>query len=167
MNIFFFALQGCFWHGCASCYDGDTMNPVSSLTMGILNEKTAKTTAFLRSIGYTVVEKWEHEFQNEKKHDKCLKSFLDEHIIMDRLNPRDSFFGGRTNATTLFYEGKAKYIDFTSLYPWVRICSLIFFYVSSNKLPFFHVNYFFIGKQILFISSGTPQNHNKRFWGYK
>ncbi|XP_035221202.1 probable DNA polymerase [Stegodyphus dumicola] len=31
-----------------------------------------------------------------------------------------SFFGGRTNAIQLYYEGDAKYVDFTSLYPWVN-----------------------------------------------
>ncbi|GIX98241.1 DNA-directed DNA polymerase [Caerostris extrusa] len=41
-------------------------------------------------------------------------------FLQDRLNPRDAFFGGRTNALKLFYEGSAKYVDFTSLYPWVN-----------------------------------------------
>ncbi|GBN68642.1 hypothetical protein AVEN_251372-1, partial [Araneus ventricosus] len=44
----------------------------------------------------------------------------DGHEIVDRLNPRDAFFGGRTNAVKLYFEGQAKYIDFTSLYPWVN-----------------------------------------------
>ncbi|GBL98846.1 hypothetical protein AVEN_57575-1 [Araneus ventricosus] len=30
------------------------------------------------------------------------------------------FSGGRTNAVKLYYEGEAKYVDFTSLYPWVN-----------------------------------------------
>ncbi len=40
------------------------------------------------------------------------------------LKPRDAFFGGRTNATKLFYEAgqgeKMYYADVTSLYPFVN-----------------------------------------------
>jgi len=43
---------------------------------------------------------------------------------MECLNPRDSFFGGRTNASKLHYKVKdkeeIKYVDFTSLYPYVN-----------------------------------------------
>ena len=43
---------------------------------------------------------------------------------MDRLDPRECFFGGCTNACQLYYQTseqeKIKYVDFTSLYPWVN-----------------------------------------------
>ena len=43
---------------------------------------------------------------------------------MDRLDPRDSFIAGRTNASLLYYKVKenerVKYVDFTSLYSWVN-----------------------------------------------
>ena len=48
-----------------------------------------------------------------------LKDFDQE--IVEPLNPRDSFYGGRTNATKLLYKFKenecGRYIDFCSLYP--------------------------------------------------
>ncbi|GBN74707.1 hypothetical protein AVEN_224458-1 [Araneus ventricosus] len=53
-----------------------------------------------------------------KKADDYVKEFLKTHDVTDRLKPRDAFFGGRTNAIKLYHEGAAKYIDFTSLYPW-------------------------------------------------
>ncbi|XP_035226307.1 uncharacterized protein LOC118198678 [Stegodyphus dumicola] len=56
----------------------------------------------------------------KKKTSDTLKTFLETHGLQDRLNPRDAFFGGRTNAVKLYYEGSAKYVDFTSLYPWVN-----------------------------------------------
>ena len=42
--------------------------------------------------------------------------------IVDPLNPRDAFYGGRVNATKLLVKtesitAKIKYVDFTSLYP--------------------------------------------------
>ncbi|GFT43966.1 uncharacterized protein TNCV_1822161 [Trichonephila clavipes] len=61
----------------------------------------------------------EHDFVHLKKTEN-FQEFLLQHEVTDRLNPRDAFFGGRTNGIQLFYEGCAKYIDFTSLYPWVN-----------------------------------------------
>lgn len=87
--------------------------------MSTLFKKTDETTKKLRSQGYLVKEKWEHEFLTEKKESQQLQSFLLTHTLQDRLNPRDAFFGGRTNALKLYHEGPAKYVDFTSLYPWV------------------------------------------------
>lgn len=112
-------LQGCFFHGCTVCFDSHIVNPLNGTLMGSLNRKTKETTEKLRLQGYTVIEKWEHEFVKEKKEDRELGSFISTHTVQERLNPRDSFFGGRTNAIQLYYEGVAKYVDFTSLYPWV------------------------------------------------
>ncbi|KAG8192310.1 hypothetical protein JTE90_002131 [Oedothorax gibbosus] len=110
--------HGCFYHGCQLCYNPDVVNPVSGFSMRSLAQKTSETTSKLRELGYTVIEKWEHDFLKEKKSNGELLKFLETHEVEDRLNPRDAFFGGRTNAVCLKYEGNAKYIDFTSLYPW-------------------------------------------------
>ena len=78
----------------------------------------------LRALGYNLVTKWEHEFYNEKKRNKCLREYVDSLDIQDRLIPRDSFFGGRTNAIKLHYKATEnetiEYYDFTSLYPWTN-----------------------------------------------
>lgn len=71
-----------------------------------------------------VIEMWECTFNLEKVQNVELKRFLDTHDNPDDdpLNPRDAFFGGRTNCTKLFYEGKEneqiRYLDVCSLYPW-------------------------------------------------
>lgn len=96
--------------------------------MTSIRQKTEETTVKLRSQGFTVIEKWEHEFLRQKREDAQLKAFLDNHTLQDRLNPRDSFFGGRTNAVKLFHEGVAKYVDFTSLYPWVSSYTIYYYY---------------------------------------
>lgn len=87
--------------------------------MGQLRQQTEENILKLRARGYHVIEMWEHNFQKMKKQSPELKSFLLTHNLKDRLNPRDAFFGGRTNALKLFSEGDIRYIDFTSLYPWV------------------------------------------------
>ncbi|XP_035222242.1 uncharacterized protein LOC118195102 isoform X3 [Stegodyphus dumicola] len=115
-----YQFQGCFFHGCSSCYDGDIIHPLKGVSMATLREKTEETTRKLRTQGFHVIEMWEHEFQREKEENPDLQAFLEQHHLRDRLNPRESFFGGRTNALKLFHEGDAKYVDFTSLYPWVN-----------------------------------------------
>lgn len=117
-TIYFY--HGCFFHGCEKCYDGDRKNPLYDRPMNYLFKQTKQKTAFLRQQGYQVQELWEHDFKHMKKSNKDLQQFLIEHSVVDRLDPREAFFGGRTNAITLYYEGTAKYVDFTSLYPWVN-----------------------------------------------
>ena len=119
--IYCFHLKGCFYHGCDKCFDKDTKNHLKGVTMATLRKKTEQSSMKLREQGFNVIEMWEHEFLQLKKTNEELKEFLKKHSVKDRLNPRDAFFGGRTNATRLFYQGTAKYIDFTSLYPWVNI----------------------------------------------
>ncbi|KAG8147234.1 putative DNA polymerase protein [Naja naja] len=57
------------------------------------------------------------------KNNEGLKRFL-AGVNYPPLNPRDAFFGGRTNATCLYYKPKQGeqilYYDFTSLYPFVN-----------------------------------------------
>ncbi|XP_054723508.1 uncharacterized protein LOC129233516 [Uloborus diversus] len=115
-----YQFQGCFYHGCPTCFDGDSVHPLKGVTMSTLREESDKKTNRLRMKGFRVVEIWEHDFRKQKKEDPRLQDFLKTHTAQDRLHPRDAFFGGRTNALNLFYEGTAKYIDFTSLYPWVN-----------------------------------------------
>ncbi|XP_035219129.1 uncharacterized protein LOC118192299 [Stegodyphus dumicola] len=112
---------GCFFHGCSTCFDGDALHPITKLPMSTLRQQTVDKTYQLRDRGYNVIEMWEHdEFEMKKKTDEKVKYFLLSHELQDRLNPKDAFFGGRTNAIQLYYEGDAKYVDFTSLYPWVN-----------------------------------------------
>ena len=67
---------------------------------------------------------WEHEFRETYRNDPELRHYLQNLDITDRLDPRESFFGGRTNASQLYYrtkeDEKIEYVDFTSLYPWVN-----------------------------------------------
>ena len=55
-----------------------------------------------------------------------MKAFIKTLVIKKRLNRRDSFFGGRTNAIQLYKKidpslGESiKYVHFTNLYPYVN-----------------------------------------------
>ncbi|GFU58563.1 uncharacterized protein TNCV_4068761 [Trichonephila clavipes] len=111
--------QGCFHHGCEICYDGDLIHPLTGTTMRSLRQKKEGVIDTLRQRGYNIIQMLEHDFVHLKKTENFQEFHL-QHEVTDRLKSRDAFFGGRTNGIQLFYEGCAKYIDFTSLYPWVN-----------------------------------------------
>ena len=71
-----------------------------------------------------MTEKWEHDFEIEKKTNPTLMEFLKTFQLSEPLNPRDSFFGGRTNGVRLHCVAAAgeeiRYVDINSLYPYVN-----------------------------------------------
>lgn len=58
------------------------------------------------------------------KEDPDAKSFVNNLDLTERLDPRDSLMGERTNGCVLYKRAsrgtKIKYVDFTSLYPFVN-----------------------------------------------
>ena len=77
-------------------------------------------------MGHTVVEMWECDWDRKVRDDAVLEEFVSQLEIVEPLNPRDAFFGGRTNTATLYHKAdesigeQIKYVDVTSLYPWVN-----------------------------------------------
>ena len=115
-----YEFHGCFYHGHEDCYPHPTINPVNGISMEELREKTRIKTDKLREKGHDVVEKWECEFKKDIKEDDELKQFFKAYEPYTPIKPRDAFFGGRTNAIILYVEHHdMRYVDFTSLYPWV------------------------------------------------
>ena len=119
--------HGCIFHGCPQCYPDNRHAPVlRGKSMHVLYVRTCNKRQYLINAGYTVIEKWEHDFIEDKNQNVDLKVFIKTLVIKKRLNPRDSFFGGRTNAIQLYKKidlslGESiKYVDFTSLYPYVN-----------------------------------------------
>ena len=108
---------GCLYHGCLKCISERTLTlPKTQESADVLYRKTTNKARFLRDKGYKLVTMWEHQYDANPPQNV--------EPVVDRLNPRDSFFGGRTNATRLYCEApegqKIKYADFTSLYPSVN-----------------------------------------------
>ena len=100
------------------------MDPYNKQTMAQRYAQTMEKLRILEEAGITVITKWDHEFRKELKTNPVLRGFVQTLDIEERLEPRDAFFGGRTNAVKLYKkvdEGeKIKYVDFTSLYPTVN-----------------------------------------------
>ena len=71
----------------------------------------------LKDLGFSYVCIWEHEWIKKVTADPYVKDFLASFDIQDRLDPRESFFGGRTNASKLRHKAlpdeRIKYVDFT------------------------------------------------------
>ena len=119
--------HGCVFHGCDVCFPTDresTKHPCTGQSMSELYAVTLKKKTYIERLGMKYVCIWEHDFKEQAQKNPDLNSFIQNLDISDRLDPRDSFFGGRTNASQLYYKASGdeqiKYVDFTSLYPWVN-----------------------------------------------
>jgi hypothetical protein len=93
----------------------------------LLREKTSRTTQLFKDFGYHVIEKWECDFISEGKvtRSSILQLRHTDYFVYLNLNPRDALFGGRTSPARLYFESKhlgekARYYDYTSLYPYVQ-----------------------------------------------
>ena len=115
--------NSCVHHGCL-CQDRNSMDPYNRQTMAQRYSQTMEKVRVLEEAGYEVIIKWDHEFRAELRNNEALADFVKGLDIEERLNPRDAFFGGRTNAVKLYRKTeeseKIKYVDFTSLYPTVN-----------------------------------------------
>ena len=90
--------------------------------MGPLNDQTIEKCDTIKNAGYNHVSTYECHVAKNKDFQKSAKNFTQE--IVEPLNPRDAFYGRRTNATKQLYNFKesecGRYVDFWSLYPTVQ-----------------------------------------------
>ncbi|XP_055390586.1 uncharacterized protein LOC129619368 [Condylostylus longicornis] len=121
-----FEFYSCYYHGHPTCIPHNRNNSLqddSNDTMNTRYERTIKKAERLRKLGYDVIEMWQCEFNSLISKEEA--SYLKNHPLVQHapLNPRDAFYGGRTGNVYNYYkckeEGKIKYIDICSLYPWV------------------------------------------------
>ncbi|XP_052129503.1 uncharacterized protein LOC127750891 [Frankliniella occidentalis] len=123
-----FEFYGCFYHGHPKCF------PIRTSVLGNDNNDTMEgrwraTQArqeMLERAGYTVETIWECEWAELKKADPEVRAYTEAHPVLqeDPLDPRDAFFGGRTNNAKLWRKCEAGericYADICSLYPYVN-----------------------------------------------
>jgi hypothetical protein len=80
--------------------------------------------------GYVYVGKWECEFDREVRENDTLRNCVQQSEMINPLEPRDAFYGGRTEAFTLFQKDQdISYVDVTSLYPYIN---------KTGKIPIGH-----------------------------
>ncbi|PFX12181.1 putative DNA polymerase [Stylophora pistillata] len=118
-----YEFQGCFWHGCRSCYTNrtETHRRLDDRCFDDVYRCTQDKIQLLRDRGYHVIEIWECQWEKMKKEREDVCAFVQNLDLSTPLNPRDAFCGGRTNTIRLYHrEEVIRYYDFTSLYPWVN-----------------------------------------------
>ena len=123
-----YEFHGCFYHGCPRCFPNRhaQIRQHDRQTMHDLYLRTqARDQAIVQS-GYSLQTMWECEWKRLKADREDIQGFVDGLELVDRLEPRDAFYGGRTEAVTMHAvadpdQGESiQYLDFTSLYPWVN-----------------------------------------------
>ena len=120
-----YQFHGCFYHGCPKCFHQYDYNPVLNGKYCNLYSRTKNFTFKLETAEYTVIEKWECDFLDEKNFCKAeYERMRRKFFPFTPLEPRDALYGGRTSPAYLFKKVKENenifYIDFTSLYPFVQ-----------------------------------------------
>lgn len=125
-----FEFFGCYFHGCPTCYPDQTMyNKKTKCSMGELHGQVLQRLDYFEKQGIEVTYVWECQFKITMSENKDLKLMFDEY--QSPLNPRDAFFGGRTENFKTWWVGKQqhgeehfeehlKYVDICSLYPYVN-----------------------------------------------
>lgn len=118
--------HGCYWHGCSRCY---TMNRDRKQSDGTtMHERLEKTTAIsnrIRSGSHFLEEIWECEYDRLLRVNQEMSAFVQNHplVVADPLDPRDAFFGGRTENMVTLYDTcgteQIRYVDVCSLYPYI------------------------------------------------
>ena len=69
-----------------------------------LYKDTVRKVKYLKECGFEVEQKWGCELEKEMEENEEMKRFFEEHELVDPLQPRDAFYGGRTNAAKLLHE---------------------------------------------------------------
>ncbi len=106
-------------------FNPNELNPVSKIPFGVLRRQSDNKLKVLRNTyNLKVVAIWECLWEKAKQNNPEVMTFMSNYTAPERLNPRDSLFGGRTNALKLYHQTaedkRVSYLDFTSLYPFVQ-----------------------------------------------
>lgn len=112
--------QGCYYRGFVRCFKRNVTNKRNGLNMRKLDDDMHKKNEKIRE-KYIFVEVWSCDIFNDKE----FKEF-DKPQYITLLNPRDAFYGGRTEVFTLKFKENWEINevlhsgDFTRLYPFVN-----------------------------------------------
>ena len=114
---------GCFHHGCPKCFpEANTRNPDTRKRLKKVYMETLERESVFRSMGFQVKSVWACEWKRLKTEDPEAQLAIKELDIPSPLNPRDAFFGGRTETFKLFStEAPISYVDYVSLYPFTQM----------------------------------------------
>jgi hypothetical protein len=112
---------GDYYHGCPKHCENVKTN-IEGLTPSQRYAMTVDRIVKLKKMGYTIIEMWECEFASEMKYlTEGEKDHLDSLDLVERLDIRDAFKGGRCNTIVLHSKPTdgsiITYFDVRSMYP--------------------------------------------------
>ena len=112
----------------------DTVLPLTNQSIAERYALTVKKEIYLKQHGYKYIAIWECAFDHGVNSSVDMQTFLQSLDIQERLKPRESFYGGRTESINLFKEVDGitniiLYIDYTSLYPFCN---------KMSRYPLYH-----------------------------
>ena len=121
-----YEFHGCYWHGCPRCHPQrqETHARLLDPTMEDAYRTTQAKVQSLRDHGYTVVEMWECDWHQRLQDQPQVADYVASLHLQPPLQPRETFFGGRTDVVQLHRTAvtgeEIRYYDYTSFYPWVN-----------------------------------------------
>lgn len=91
--------------------------------MDLRYRNTTNKINHLKSLNYNVIEMWDCDFKDLQNINFDIHAFVDSLTIEEPLNPRDAFFGGRTEMFRKYCKAVShtiiRYLDVCSLYPYI------------------------------------------------
>ena len=112
---------GDYYHGCP-IHSKKLKANINGVNAKERYAMTVERIVTLKNMGYNVIEMWECNFDWDMKHLlREEETFLENLEIVDRLDVRAGFYGGRTNALILYLKAmlneEIRHYDVCSLYP--------------------------------------------------
>ena len=120
-----YEFQGCAWHGCRTCFPNreEKHQRLGDRSMEAVRKESEKKKEALLRRGFKIKEIWGCEWRAEKWNNQECGAYVRTLEFVQPMNPREAFFGGRTNATKLYHKcesgEKIEYADIVSEYPTV------------------------------------------------
>lgn len=119
---------GCYWHGHIKCQK-DRLSYCKRFKNNPDNRysDTLKQIERIKTNGYKLIDIWECDFISFLRCNPLIKKQITEDptYLFTPIDPRDSVYGGRVEVFKLYHKvlesnEKIRYLDFTSLYPFVN-----------------------------------------------
>ncbi len=109
-----FEYYGDYWHGNPEVFNPEDVNQRTGKSFEMLNEERLKKEKYITKSGYKLCTIWENDWIKMKSNDAIVQEFMKTYKseYYTPIDPKDAFFGGRTNAVKLYNDFPEKEVTF-------------------------------------------------------